>query len=290
MKPPPFEYYPASSVDEAVSLLAEHGDDAKVLAGGQSLVPLLALRLARPEVLIDINRVPELAGLENGSGLRVGPMVRQRVAERSEVVASGNPLLADALRFIGHPAIRNRGTLGGSLAHADPAAELPAVLLALDGEIEATSSAGTRTIAAQEFFEGFLSTTLGADELVTSVRFAPWGAATGWSFQEFSRRSGDFAIAGVAAVLRLGANGLITEARIALSGVDATPIRAAKAEAGLIGQPAAESVWEAAVADTVSDLDPPADLHGSSAYRRQLVGVLLRRALREAHQRAGGTA
>lgn len=287
MKPPPFDYHLAGTVDEAVALLAEYGDDAKILAGGQSLVPLLALRLTRPEHVIDINRVADLGGIANGAGLRLGSVVRQRVAERSDVVATANPLLATAIRFIGHPAIRNRGTVGGSLAHADPAAELPAVLLALEGELETASARGARTVPAADFFQGFLTTALEPDELVTGVRLGPWIAGAGWSFQEFSRRSGDFAIAGVAVMLALGADGRIAEARIGLSGVAGTPVRATKAESTLAGQAPGDGAWDAAAADAVADLDPPSDLHGSSAYRRQLVGVLLRRALREAHERAG---
>jgi carbon-monoxide dehydrogenase medium subunit len=285
MKPPPFEYHAATSVDEAVALLAEHGEDAKVLAGGQSLVPLLALRLARPAHVVDINRVGELAAVTNGNGLRVGSLVRQRVAERSDVVGT-NPLLVRALGLIGHTAIRNRGTIGGSIAHADPAAELPTVLRALDGEVEATSTRGARTVAAADLFEGFLTTSLAPDELVTAVRFPAWAPGTGWSFQEFSRRSGDFAIAGVAAALRLDGKGMIADARIALSGMAPVPVRAAKAEAALAGQQPSDEVWAAASQDAVAGLDPPSDIHGTAAYRRHLAGVLARRALREAHSRS----
>jgi carbon-monoxide dehydrogenase medium subunit len=286
MKPPPFEYHAAASVDEAVALLAEHGDDAKVLAGGQSLVPLLALRLARPAHLVDINGAGELTSVANGNGLTVGSLVRQRVAERSEEVAAANPLLVRALGLIGHTAIRNRGTIGGSIAHADPAAELPAVLRALDGEVVARSARGTRTVAAADLFQGFLTTALEPDELVTGVRFPAWAAGTGWSFQEFSRRSGDFAIAGVAATLRLDRNGMIADARIALSGRGTTPVRASKAEAALVGQEPSDDVFEAASADAVAGLDPPSDVHGTTAYRRHLAARLARRALREAHARS----
>jgi carbon-monoxide dehydrogenase medium subunit len=285
MKPPPFEYHAATSVDEAVTLLAEHGEDAKVLAGGQSLVPLLALRLARPAHVVDINRVGELADVTNGNGLRVGSLVRQRVAERSDIVAT-NPLLVRALGLIGHTAIRNRGTIGGSIAHADPAAELPTVLRALDGEVEATSARGARTVAAADLFEGFLTTSLSPDELVTAVRFPSWAPGTGWSFQEFSRRSGDFAIAGVAATLRLDGKGMISDARIALSGMGPVPVRAVKAEAALAGQQPSDDVWAAASQDAVAGLDPPSDIHGTAAYRRHLAAVLARRALREAHTRS----
>ena len=286
MKPPPFEYNSVVSVDEAVALLGEHGEDAKVLAGGQSLVPLLALRLARPARLIDINRVAELTSVTNGSGLTVGSVVRQRVAERSETVAIANPLLVRALGLIGHAAIRNRGTIGGSIAHADPAAELPTVLLALDGEVTARGRNGTRTIGAAELFQGFLTTSVAPDELVTGVRVPPWPAGTGWSFQEFSRRSGDFAVAGVAATMRLDRNGMIADARIALSGMGTTPVRAQKAEAALAGQSPSDEVWAAASEDAVAGLDPPSDIHGTAAYRRHLAAALTGRALREAYKRS----
>ena len=286
MKPPPFEYHAAASLEEALALLAEHGDDAKVLAGGQSLMPLLALRLARPEHLVDINRLDELSTISNGDGLRVGALVRQRAVERSTDVTAANPLLAAAVRFIGHSAIRNRGTVGGSVAHGDPAAELPAVLVALDGEVEVTSSRGARRIAARELYGGFLMTAIEADELLTSVHLPAWGSGSGWSFQEFSRRSGDFAVAGVAVALRLDDKGTIADARIGLSGMGQTPVRATAAEAALRGQAPSDEAWAAASADAVSGLEPPSDLHGTSAYRRHLAGVLVRRALQEAHQRA----
>jgi len=286
MKPPPFEYHAVASVDEAVSLLGDLGDEAKVLAGGQSLIPLLALRLARPAHLVDINRVADLATVANGNSLVVGALVRHRVAERSSTVRSANPLVADALGLIGHVAIRNRGTIGGSTAHADPAAELPAVLLALDGEVEATSRRGVRRVQASDLFRGFLTTSLAPDELLTAVRFPAWPAGTGWSFQEFSRRSGDFAIAGAAVTVRLDASGLIGEARIALSGVASAPVRATGAEAALTGQPPSDEAWAAASEAAATGLEPPSDVHGSAAYRRHLVAALTRRALRQAHERA----
>src|SRR5438067_3440046 len=211
MKPPLFEYHAPASVDEAIDLLAEHGDEAKVLAGGQSLIPLLSLRLARPAHLIDINGATDLAGVEANGALELGAMVRHRVAERSEQVANRNPLLAAAMRFIGHAAIRNRGTIGGSIAHADPAAELPAVLLALDGEAVVESRRGTRIIPAAQLFQGFLTTAVEPDELLTAVRVPSLPGSAGWSFQEFSRRSGDCAVVGVATVLGVGGDGRIAE-------------------------------------------------------------------------------
>jgi carbon-monoxide dehydrogenase medium subunit len=286
VKPPRFEYHRAGSIDEAVALLAEHADEAKVLAGGQSLVPLLSLRLARPSHLVDINRVADLATIGNGNGLTVGATVRHRTIERSEVVRSANPLLADAVRFIGHSAIRNRGTIGGSIAHADPAAELPAVLLVLDGEVEARGASGTRTVAASALFEGFLTTSLEPDELLTAVRVPAWRAGTGWSFQEFSRRSGDFAIVGVAATVRLDGNGNVGEARLAFSGVDQVPVRATTAESLLTGATPSDDLWKSAAHAAATPLRPGSDIHGSAAYRKHLAAGLAERALREAHDRA----
>ena len=288
MKPPPFEYSVARSVDEAVDLLAEHGDEAKVLAGGQSLLPLLSLRLARPGVLVDINPVPELASISDGSGVELGAMVRHRAAERSADVRAEAPLVAEALHLVGHAAIRSRGTVGGSLAHADPAAELPAVLLALDGEVVATSRRGTRTVAAADLFDGFLTTTLAPDELLTAVRLPAGPAGAGWSFQEFSRRSGDFGVVGVACLLAVGGGGLVSDARLAFCGVAGTPVRAGTAEALLRGAEPAAGLWEEAGREAASRLDPPGDLHGSAAYRRHLAAVLAQRALAEAFERAKG--
>lgn len=286
MKPPPFEYHAVDSADEAVSLLAEYGDQAKVLAGGQSLIPLLALRLSRPDHLVDVNRAGLTSVSEDG-GLRLGALVRHRVTERSDVIAAACPLLPEAAGFIGHTAIRNRGTIGGSIAHADPAAELPAVLLALDGEVQAVSIRGMRRIPAADFFLGYLTTALEPDELLTAVRLPPWVPGTGWSFTEFSRRSHDFGIVGVAVTLRLDDRGAIAEARIAISGVAATPVRAEYAEAALVGQHPGDGTWVAAAESALVGLDMPADLHGSAAYRRHLAAALIRHALRSACQRTG---
>ena len=285
MKPPPFQYYAADSAEEAISVLAEYGEDAKVLAGGQSLIPLLALRMSRPGHLIDINRAADLAWQSDADGLQVGALTRHRLTERSDVIKAASPLLAEAARFIGHAAIRNRGTIGGSIAHADPAAELPAVLLALDAEVEAVSARGPRRIAAADFFLGYLTTVLEPDELLASVHFPPWVPGTGWSFTEFSRRSGDFGIIGVAATLRLDDRGTIAEARIAISGGAETAVRAASAEAALLGQFPGDGTWVAAGQDALAGLDLPADLHGSVAYRRHLAAALIERALRSAGER-----
>jgi aerobic carbon-monoxide dehydrogenase medium subunit len=282
-----FEYVRVSSVDEAVAQLAKLGDEAKVLAGGQSLVPLLNLRLANPAYLVDINRIGELSFITNGSGVRVGALARHRDIERSELVARANPLLAAAVKLIGHTAIRNRGTIGGSVAHADPAAELPAILLALDGEIEARSSRGARTIAAADFFDGFLTTTLQPDELLTEVRFPGLPAGGGWSIQEFSRRSGDFGVVTVVVALAAGSNGTISEARVAFGGVAGTAVRAPSAEGALAGQTPSAALWKAAGREAAAGLDPPGDLHSTPEHRRHLAAVLTERALVEAYGRLG---
>jgi aerobic carbon-monoxide dehydrogenase medium subunit len=288
VKLPPFEYHLAESVEEAVALLAQFGDEAKVLAGGQSLVPLLSFRLARPAHLVDVNTITELAYISDGRGLEIGATVRHRAAERSEVVAAEAPIVAAALGFVGHTAIRNRGTVGGSIAHADPAAELPAVLTALRGEVVARSRRGLRTIPAESFIQGFLTTALEPDELVTAIRLPPWPASTGWAFNEFSRRNGDFAIVGVATLVGIGADGRISDARIVFSGVGTTPVRAVASERAMIGEVPSPALWAEAGTQAGAELDPPADLHGSPAYRRQLARVLAARSLEEAHQRAKG--
>lgn len=287
MKASAFEYVRASSVDEAVAQLAELGDEAKVLAGGQSLVPLLNLRLANPAYLVDINRIGDLSFITNGSGLRVGAVARHRDVERSELVARTNPLLSAAVKLVGHAAIRNRGTIGGSVAHADPAAELPTILVALDGEIEARSSRGARTIAAADFFDGFLTTTLQPDELLTEVRFPGLPAGSGWSIQEFSRRSGDFGVVTVAVTLTAGTGGQIGEARVAFGGVAGTAVRALTAEAALAGQTPSAELWKAAGREAAAGLDPPGDLHSTPEHRRHLAAALTERALVEAYGRMG---
>jgi aerobic carbon-monoxide dehydrogenase medium subunit len=289
VKLPPFEYHLAESVDEAIGLLAEFGDEAKVLAGGQSLVPLMAFRLARPAHLIDVNALADLAYITDGNGLEIGATVRHREAERSDVVIAEAPMLASALRLVGHTAIRNRGTVGGSIAHADPAAEMPAVLTALDGQVVVRSTRGERTIDADTFIQGFLTTDLEADELVTAIRLPPWPASTGWAFDEFSRRNGDFAIVGVATMISLAPDGRVGRARLVFSGVGGTPMRAVDAETAMVGETPSPALWAAAADQAAAALDPPADLHGSPAYRRQLARVLAARSLQQAYERAKGT-
>src|ERR1700759_645006 len=253
MKLPPVEYEAPTTVAEAVDLLAEHGDEASVLAGGQSLIPLLALRLARPEVLIDINRVDELSGVSAADGhVTIGAMTREYVAEESGTVADTLPLLAAALPLIGHEAIRSRGTIGGSLAHADPAAELPAVALALDAEFVGRSQSGERVIPAAEWFEGYLATARRPDEILVEVRFPAAAPGTGVSFQEVARRHGDFAMVGLAVSVTL-ADGVVSDTRLAFSGLADVPVRAAEAEALLVGQEPSEQLFAEAARRGTAD-------------------------------------
>jgi aerobic carbon-monoxide dehydrogenase medium subunit len=287
MKLPPVDYEAPKTVAEAVELLAEHEDEASVLAGGQSLIPLLALRLAYPAVLIDINGVTELSGVSATDGwVTIGAMTREYAAEESGTIADAVPLLADALPLIGHEAIRNRGTVGGSLAHADPAAELPAVARALDAEFVVRGPSGERVVPAAEWFEGFLTTSRRPDELLVEVRFPAAGGGTGVSFQEVARRHGDFAIVGLAASLTLS-RGAITDARLAFAGMSDVPVRAADAEDLLVGERPSAELFDEAARRAVSDTDPPADLHGSAEYRKKVAAALVRRGLRAAADNAG---
>ena len=292
MKPPPFEYAAPTSVDEAVEVLTAAGDEAKLLAGGQSLMPLLALRLASPTTLVDLGRVEGLdrIAVDDHGALCLGALVRQRVVERHDVVRRQVPLLTQAVPHIGHAAIRNWGTVGGSLAHADPAAELPAVALAADATMVVRSPRGTRTVAAGDFFVGYLTTALEPDEVLVEVRYPAWAPRTGSDFQEFSRRHGDFAVVAVAATVTLDASGEVASARVALAGVDTTPVRIAEAEKVLVGARPSGAAWREAADVAASRLRPPDDLHGSSAYRRHLAGVLVERALAAAATQAASSA
>jgi carbon-monoxide dehydrogenase medium subunit len=286
MKLPYVEYEAPATAAEAVDLLAEHQDEASVLAGGQSLIPLLALRLARPAVLIDINGVAELSGISVTDGrVAIGAMTREYVAEESQTVADTVPLLAAALPLIGHEAIRSRGTIGGSLAHADPAAELPAVARALDAEFVVWSRSGERVIPAAEWFEGYLATSRRPDEILVEVRFPTARPGTGVAFQEVARRHGDFAIVGLAASLTI-TDDAISDARLAFSGIADVPVRAADAEDLLVGEEPSAELFEEAARRATADIDPPADLHGSSEYRKKVAGTLVRRGLQAAADNA----
>ncbi|HEX2208444.1 MAG TPA: xanthine dehydrogenase family protein subunit M [Longimicrobium sp.] len=291
MKPASFEYHRPDSVDQALALLAEHGYDAKLLAGGQSLVPAMNFRLATPAALIDLNRIPGLDGISETDGtLRMGAMVRQRAAERSPIVAVRAPLLAETLPYVAHAQIRNRGTIGGTIAHADPAAEIPAVMLALDARFHLRGPNGMRSIAVGDFFNGLFGTALeAAEEMLVEVEIPPMEPRTGWAFEEISRRHGDYALAGLAATVRVDDDGRCTDARLAFLSLADRPVLAAEAASLLIGQaPAEDAIRAAADAAARRDIDPPADIHASADYRRQLANVLVRRVLPRAFARARG--
>ena len=286
MKPAAFEYHAPETIDDVVGLLAEHGDEAKPLAGGQSLVPMLALRLARFEHVIDLNGVPVLAGIERRNGtVAVGAMTRQAELERSDDAAAV-PLLGLAAPLIGHFQIRNRGTVGGSIAHADPAGELPTVALALDAELDVASTAGTRTVAASELFLGTWETTLAPEELLTRVRFPVWRGRCGFAVDEVARRYGDFALAGVACGVELDAHGTVVRAAIALLGLGSMPSRAGAAEAAIVGHaPSADELSEIGRL-AMADLEPPTDIHASGEYRRAVGAHVVTRGLGTALERA----
>jgi CO/xanthine dehydrogenase FAD-binding subunit len=286
MKPAAFDYVIADSIDMAVASLADGGGDAKIIAGGQSLVPMLNFRLLRPSILVDINRIGDLAFIqEAGKNIRVGTLTRHFQLETSPVIARHLPVLACAMTHVAHLAIRNRGTIGGSLAHADPAAELPMMALLLDAELSIASASGKRTIAARDFFLDALTVDLAGDDIVTEIVLPKLPPVTGWGFDEVARRRGDFALAAVAATLTLSA-GVISQARIALTGVGSTATRAAEAEALLVGQ-ALEPGLTGRVIDAVrAAIEPDTDLHASSDYRRHLAGVLAGRAVSDAWRRA----
>lgn len=287
MKPAPFAYHAPNSLEEALELLARYGDEAKALAGGQSLVPTMSFRLAQPAVLVDLGRIAELVGIaESAGGLRIGAMTRQRAVERSAAVAEHAPLVAETLPFVAHPQIRNRGTFGGSLAHADPAAELPAVSRVLGARLELASRRGTRLVEADAFYTGLFETALEPGELLVGVELPPSPAGTGWAFDEVSRRTGDYALVGVAVTVTL-AGGTIAQARIALLSVGDGPVRAQEAESTLVGQTPSGELLRA-VAETAArvDVDPPADIHASKDFRRHLARVLVERCLIRAIERA----
>jgi CO/xanthine dehydrogenase FAD-binding subunit len=289
VKTPRFEYHAPRTVDEVLDLLAEHGDEAKVLAGGQSLVPLLAMRLARPSHLVDINEVGDLSGIAVDDGTVVfGSTTRERQAESSQVVRERLPLMAEALPQIGHVSIRNRGTVGGSIAHADASAELPAVAVMTGAEMVVRSTRGRRVVPADEFFLGHFTTALDDDELLVEVRVPAAPDGTGWAFREVARRHGDFAMVGVAAMVALNGGGRVDQARLCFIGVADRPVRAASAEASLSGADPGTDAFAAAADEAVTGLEPASDVHGSSDYRRHLARVTARRALEAAANRAGG--
>jgi carbon-monoxide dehydrogenase medium subunit len=285
VKPAPFRYLAPASRDEAFDALKRYGPEAKILAGGQSLVPLLAMRLARPAVIIDLNRISDLGYVRAARGaFAVGAMTRQHAVEHDARIAARLPLLRAAVRWVGHPQIRTRGTVGGSLAHADPAAELPAVAAVLGARFVVARKAGERILHAAEFFTGYLSTALEPDEMLTEVRFPILPPDAGWAFTEVARRHGDFALVGVAAVLRADDARRCEEARLALIGVGQGAVRAGDAEQFLLGRRVDDAAANEAGRLAAASLDPDGDIHASGRYRRHVAGVLTTRAILEAAQ------
>ncbi|MCO6453345.1 MAG: xanthine dehydrogenase family protein subunit M [Caldilineales bacterium] len=296
MKPAPFQYFAPRTLDEAIDLVAEHGYDAKILAGGQSLIPTMNFRLAQPAVLIDLNHIPELNYIQpnRDGGVRIGAMTRQARVERDDLIAAATPLIHDTIPHIAHPQIRNRGTFGGSIAHADPASELPSVLVTLGGQILARSKRGERWIHADNCFLGIFTTAMEVDEILTEVRFPATPPRAGWSIKETARRHGDYALVGVTAQVNLAADNTCGYARLTFFGVGDGPVPAMQAGAILRGEkPTSDAIAEAARTAAQEDMEPGGDLHASSEFRRHLAEVLGRRALTEAFERAttrGGVA
>ena len=280
MKPAPFVYHRPASLPDALTLLERYGPEGRILAGGQSLVPALNMRLATPGALIDINRIAGLDEIRLGTeGLVLGALARLDAVERSPLVAAHAPLIAQALPHVAHLAVRTRSSVGGCVAHADPAAELPACLVALGGTVRALSRRGPREIAAAEFFRGVCTTALGPDEVLTAVVVPRLAPGLRSRFDELARRHGDYALVALAAHARV-VDGTLAEARLVLAGVGTTPVRAARAEAALTGRRVDAAALDAATRALAVELDPPSDVHASAALRRHLAGVLLRRAVR----------
>jgi len=291
MIPGPFEYHAPTSLDEAIGLLGQYGDDAKVLAGGQSLIPAMKLRLAQPGHLIDISRMPDLAGLTNSfDGLRIGALTRETALETSADVRERYAMLHDAAGVIADPLVRNLATVGGNIAHADPANDHPAVMLAYRAEVEAQGPNGSRTIPIDDFFLGAFETALAPDEILTAIRIPAPPAQSGGAYVKFERKVGDYAIAAAAVQLALNADGTIASAGLALTNAGYTPIRSSRAEEALVGQAASDEAFKRAADLAAEDADPTADLRGDADYKRAMARTMTLRALRIAAQRASGQA
>jgi carbon-monoxide dehydrogenase medium subunit len=283
MKMPPFEYACPTTLSEAVALLASRAGDAKPLAGGQSLVPMLAFRLAQPALLVDLRKLAHLREIKiSADGVRLGAMTRWRDILDDPRLATAHPLLKAAVAEVAHYQIRNRGTVGGSMAHADPAAEMPGIAVTCEAELSVAGNAGTRAIKAADFFHGPLVTALASDEIITQVRLPPWPPRRRWGFQEFARRRGDFALAAAAVFYDEDASGKACNAHVGAIGVADRPLRLHSAEAAINGQTIAEETIAKAEAAASSDVDPQDDIHASGAYRRALIGTMVERALRAA--------
>jgi carbon-monoxide dehydrogenase medium subunit len=286
MKLPHFDYAAPASLSEAVALLAAGDGSARPLAGGQSFLPVMAFRLAEPSLLVDLRKIPDLRGIEiNANGVRIGALVRWRDILDSAALKEALPLLPEAIEHVAHYQVRNRGTIGGSLAHADPAAEMPAVALAHDAVIEAVGSKGKRDIAAADLFTGPLMTSLAQDEIIVAVRFPAWPKGRAFAFEEFARRRGDFALAGVAVCYDVDAQGKARNVRASALSVADTPVRLKKAEATLEGRVVDADAIKSAAASASAEVDPAGDIHASARYRKALVGTLLGRALERAATR-----
>jgi CO/xanthine dehydrogenase FAD-binding subunit len=286
VKPPQFDYHDPHTVDDALSLLAEHGEDAKVLAGGQSLVPLLNFRLASPDHLVDLGRIPELAYLRRTDGtLRIGTMTRQSTAEHSPLVADNWPLVTEALEMVAHSQIRNRGTVGGSVAHADPAAELPLVFTTLEATLHLRSQRGRRSVGVGDFFLTHLTTAIEPDELLVELEVPAVPPGTGWGFSEYARRHGDFALGGASALITIK-DDVCTRARIGLLAASDRPLRVPAAEQVLVGEAVTQDTTAEAARVAVADINPTGDIHGGSEYRKQLIEGMVRRAIDKATARA----
>lgn len=287
MQPRAFEYVRASSVSEAVDLLEKRGEDAKILAGGQSLIPLMKLRLASPQLLVDIGRIPGLSGIrEDGGSLRIGALTRHREFEESALIRERYPLLADVVRVLGDPQVRNLGTIGGSLAHADPAADWGVALLACDASLVAVGPKGNRTMSVDGFFQDPFTTALASAELLTEIRLPKAVARSGGAYKKLKRKTGDFATVAVSAHLVLREDGTVAKARVGIGAVGPVPFRSAHAEAYLTGKPANGASFAEAGRLASEDAQPTSDLHGSEVYKRSMVRVLARRALETAAERA----
>ncbi len=289
MKPPPFEYYAPTTVEEALTHLAEHGYDAKPLAGGQSLIPMMNFRLAMPSVLVDLNKIPDLSFIrsEDDGGLSVGAMTRHQIVEKDTLVAERAPLIYETMPKIATTQIRSRGTFGGSLAHADPSAELVAVSVALGGKFKVLSQKGERWVPADEFFLGLFTSVLEPEELLIEINLPPFPERGGWSLMEIARRPHDFCLIGVAVVVSLGEKGLCDQARMVFLSAGDGPMEAKQAAELLKGQELTdEAIRVAAEKAAAEEIDPSSDIHATAEFRRHLAKVLTRRALSEAHERA----
>ena len=287
MKPPPFRYHDPTSLAAALEILAER-DNAQLLAGGQSLMPMLNMRFVQPDDVIDLNKVADLSGISQAGGpITIGAMTRQRDLERSEVIRRTCPIMGEALRQVGHRQTRSRGTIGGSLCHLDPAAELPVVATALEATVRVESKRGARSLAMADFPAFYMTPAIDPDEIVTAVEFEPWPERHGYAFMEFARRHGDFAVVGVAVLLELAGDAEIRRASVVLGGVGPSPVRGEAAEAVLVGNQASPQLLEQA-AETGRGIEAMGDVHASSAYRQHLAVVLTRRALDQALERARG--